>query len=102
MLEDILKSVNKAEAEADEILKTAEVQVVSILEEAKSRAKDMKVDTYQKIKLMNQEITGTMQSEGQSQLAAAAAEAGKETEALRELIAPKRAEAVEAVISSLV
>ena len=43
-----------------------------------------------------------MQSEGQSQLAAAAAEAEKETEALRELIAPKRAEAVEAVISSLV
>lgn len=102
MLEDILKSVNKAEAEADEILKTAEVQVVSILEEAKARAKDMKVDTSQKIKLMNQEITGKMQSEGQSQLAAAAAEAGKETEALRELIAPKRAEAVEAVISSLV
>ena len=102
MLEDILKSVNKAEAEADEILKTAEVQAVSILEEAKARAKDMKVDTSQKIKLMNQEITGKMQSEGQSQLAAAAAEAGKETEALRELIAPKRAEAVEAVISSLV
>ena len=62
----------------------------------------MKADTSQKIKLMNQEITEKMQSEGQSQLAAAAAEAEKETEALRELIAPKRAEAVEAVISSLV
>ena len=43
-----------------------------------------------------------MQSEGQSQLAAAAAEAEKETEALREFVAPKRAEAVKAVISSLV
>ena len=41
MLEDILKSVNKAEAEADEILKTAEIQAVSILEEAKAQAKDM-------------------------------------------------------------
>ena len=73
-----------------------------ILEEAKAQAKDMTSDTSQKIRLMNQEMAEKMQSEGQSQLAAAAAEAEKETKALREFIAPKRAEAVKAVISSLV
>lgn len=73
MLEDILKSVNKAEAEADEILKTAEAQAVSILEEAKAQAKAMTSDTSQKIRSMNQEMTEKMQSDGQGQLAAAAA-----------------------------
>ncbi len=102
MLEDILKSVNKAETEADGILKTAEAQAASILEEARVRAKNLKADTSQKVKSENQEIIERMQSEGQSPLTAAAAEVLTEIEALRELTAPKRVEAVEAVISSLI
>ena len=73
-----------------------------MIEEAKAQAKTMKSDTSQKIKLLNEEIAAQMQSEGQNQLAAAAAEAEKETEVLRELIAPKYKEAVEAVVSSIV
>ena len=55
MLEDILKSVNKAETEADGILKTAEAQAASILEEARVRAKNLKADTSQKVKSENHE-----------------------------------------------
>lgn len=102
MLEDILKSVHKVEAEADEMIKSAETQAAAMIDEAKAQAKTMKADTSQKIKLLNDEIADQMYSEGQSQLTAAAAEAEKETEALRELIAPKYKEAVEAVVSSIV
>ena len=36
MLENILKSVNDAEAQAEEIMKAAEAQAASILEDARS------------------------------------------------------------------
>ena len=38
MLENILKSVNDAEAEAEEIMKAAEAQAASILEDAKAQS----------------------------------------------------------------
>lgn len=102
MLENILKSVNDAEAEAEDRIKAAETQAASILEDAKAQAKAMKEDKFQKIKLKNQEMTETMHQEGGLRLEAAAVEAQKETDALRELVAPKKKEAVQAVISALI
>lgn len=102
MLENILRSVNDAEAEAEEIMKAAEAQAASILEDAKAQAKAMKEDTFQRVKLKNQEMTEAMHQEGGLRLEAAVLEAQKETDALRELVAPKKKEAVQAVISALI
>lgn len=102
MLENILKSVNDAEAEAEEIMKAAEAQAASILEDAKAQARVMKEETFQRVRLKNQEMADAMHQEGGLRLEAAAAEAQKETDALKELVAPKKKEAVQAVISVLI
>lgn len=102
MLENILKSVNDAEAQAEEIMKAAEAQAASILEDAKARAGVMRADTFQRVKLKNQEMADAMHQEGSLRLEAAAAEAQKEIDALNELVVPKKKEAVQAVLSVLI
>lgn len=102
MLENILKSVNDAEAQAEEIMKAAEAQAASILEDAKARAGVMREDTFQRLKLKNQEMADAMHQEGSLRLEAAAAEAQKEIDALNELVVPKKKEAVQAVLSALI
>ena len=91
MLENILKSVNDAEAQA-----------ASILEDAKARAGVMREETFQRVKLKNQEMADAMHQEGSLRLEAAAAEAQKEIDALNELVASKKKEAVQAVLSVLI
>ena len=102
MLENILKAVNDAEAQAEEIMKAAEAQAASILEDAKARAGVMREDTFQRLKLKNQEMADAMHQEGSLRLEAAAAEAQKEIDALNELVVPKKKEAVQAVLSVLI
>ena len=102
MLENILKSVNDAEAQAEEIMKAAEAQAASILEDAKARAGVMREETFQRVKLKNQEMADSMHQEGSLRLEAAAAEAQKEIDALNELVASKKKEAVQAVLSVLI
>ena len=62
----------------------------------------MKDEAAQRMRSLSQETTQAVQEEGDSQLHAASEEAGKEIDALRELIVAKKPEAVEAVISALV
>lgn len=102
MLEDTLKSVKEAEAKAEETVRAADSQAASILEEARAKAKAMKEETQQNIRLRAQELQTQIQESGDRQMEEAAREAQKETEALKELIAPRKEEAVEAVIASLV
>ena len=102
MLENILKSVNDAEAQAEEIMKAAEAQAASILEDAKARAGVMREETFQRVKLKNQEMADAMHQEGSLRLEAAAAEAQKEIDALNKLVASKKKEAVQAVLSVLI
>lgn len=102
MLENILKSVNDAEAQAEEIMKAAEAQAASILEDAKARAGVMREETFQRVKLKNQEMADAMHQEGSLRLEAAATEAQKEIDALNELVASKKKEAVQAVLSVLI
>lgn len=102
MLEDTLKSVKEAEAKAEETLREAESKAASVLEEAKAKAQAMKEETQQKVKLEAQELQTQVQELGSRQMEEAAKDAQREIEALKELIAPRKKEAVEAVIASLV
>jgi vacuolar-type H+-ATPase subunit H len=102
VLEDTLKAVKEAEAKADDIVKEAEAKAASILNDAKAEAQALKDDTRQKVRSKNQEVAAKTQAEGEVQLQAAAEDVQKEIAALKELIAPKKKDAVDAVISSLV
>ena len=62
----------------------------------------MKDEAAQKVRTLRQKITQDAQKEGDMQLEASAKEAKREIEALKELIGPKKAEAVDAIISALV
>jgi vacuolar-type H+-ATPase subunit H len=102
VLEDTLKAVKEAEAKADEIVRDADAQAASILNDAKAKAQAMTEETRQKVKSRNQEVAAKTQADGELQLQEAAKEAQREIEAMKELIAPKKKDAVKAVISSLV
>ena len=102
MLEETLKSVRDAEAKAEEILKEADAKAASVLEDAKVKAQAMKEDTASKVRSLSQKTTQAVHKEGDTQLEMAAKEARKEIEALRELVVPKKPEALEAIISALV
>ena len=80
MLEDALKSV----------------------EEAKAKAKAMKEETASKIRSGSQEAEEAAHKASEAKLAEAEEQAQKEADALRQLVEPKREEALEAVITSLV
>ena len=54
------------------------------------------------LRSLSEKTTQAVQTEGNVQLDAAAKEAEREIEALKELIVPKKPEAVEAIISALV
>ena len=102
MLEETLKSVRTAEEKAEEMIRAADAKAASVLEEAKAKAQALKEETAQKVRSLSQEMTRADETEGSRQLEEAAREAGKEIEALKELIIPKKPEAVEAIISALV
>ena len=97
MLEETLKSVRDAEAKAEEILKEADAKAASVLEDAKVKAQAMKEDTASKVRSLSQKTTQAVHKEGDTQLEMAAKEARKEIEALRELVVPKKPEALEAI-----
>ncbi len=102
MLEETLKSVKDAEAKAEEMIKDADAKAASILEEAKVKASALKEDTVKNLRSLSEKTTQAVQTEGNVQLDTAAKEAEREIEALKELIVPKKPEAVEAIISALV
>lgn len=102
MLDDILKSINNAEAEADRILKEAEAQAAALLTDARAKAQSMKEDALAETKARSQEQADALQAEGGRQLEDAAEKAREEVSALKALIAPKRKAAAEAVIQSLI
>ena len=75
---------------------------LSLGEEAKAKAKDMKDETGQKIRTQKEQAEEEARQMSENSLKEAGASAQKEADALRQLVEPKREEAVEAVITSLV
>ncbi len=102
MLEDSLKKIKESEARAEEIIQEAEARAAEIVEDAKAKARGMKEDTLQKIKTRSREATAAARVDSNRQLEKAARQSEREATALRELVAPKRAKAVEEVISLLI
>ena len=102
MLEDALKSVKEAEKKAGILIEEADAKAASIVEEAKAKAKAMKEETASKIRSGSQEAEEAAHKASEAKLAEAEEQAQKEADALRQLVEPKREEAVEAVITSLV
>lgn len=102
MLDETLKSVKEAEAKAAAVLQKAEEKSGSIVEEAKARAKTMKAETENRIRTQRQDAEDAFVKDNETQLSDAEAQALKEVDALKQLIEPKRADAVKAVIASLV
>ena len=102
MLDDALKSVRDAEEKAAAILREAEEKASAIVEEAKAKARSMKSETESQIRAQRQNAEETFLQDSGSQLADAEAQALKEVDALRQFIEPKRADAVKAVIASLI
>ena len=100
MLDETLKSVKEAEAKAAAVLQKAEEKSGSIVEEAK--AKTMKAETENRIRTQRQDVEDAFVKDNETQLSDAEAQALKEVDALKQLIEPKRADAVKAVIASLV
>ena len=101
MLDETLKSVKEAEATAA-VLQKAEEKSGSIVEEAKAKAKTMKAETENRIRTQRQDAEDAFVKDNETQLSDAEAQALKEVDALKQLIEPKRADAVKAVIASLV
>ena len=66
------------------------------------KAQALKEDTLQRVKSGSQEASDKARAESDKQMAEAAADAQKEIQALKELIVPKKKEAVEKVIAALV
>ena len=102
MLDETLKSVKEAEAKAAAVLQKAEEKSGSIVEEAKAKAKTMKAETENRIRTQRQDAEDAFVKDNETQLSEAEASAQKEADALRQLVEPKREEALEAVITSLV
>ena len=102
MLEDALKSVKEAEKKAGILIEEADAKAASIVEEAKAKAKAMKEETASKIRSGSQEAEEAAHKASEAKLAEAEVQAKKEADALRQLVEPKREEALEAVITSLV
>ena len=102
MLDDALKSVRDAEQKAADVLREAEEKAGAIVEEAKEKARSMKSETEKQIRAQKQNAEDSFLQDSESQLADAEAQALKEVDALRQFIEPKRADAVKAVIESLV
>ena len=102
MLEDALKSVKEAEEKAGVLIQDADAKAASIVEEAKAKAKAMKEETAAKIRSRSLDAEEAARKDGEAKLAEAEGQAQKEADALRQLVEPKRKEAVEAVITSLV
>ena len=102
MLEDALKSVKEAEEKAGILIQEADAKAASIVEEAKAKAKTMKEGTAGKIRSGSQEAEEAARKDSEAKLAEAEVQAKKEADALRQLVEPKREEALEAVITSLV
>ena len=75
---------------------------LSLGEEAKAKAKAMKEETASKIRSGSQEAEEAAHKASEAKLAEAEEQAQKEADALRQLVEPKREEALEAVITSLV
>ena len=100
MLDETLKSVKEAKAAA--VLQKAEEKSGSIVEEAKAKAKTMKAETENRIRTQRQDAEDAFVKDNETQLSDAEAQALKEVDALKQLIEPKRADAVKAVIASLV
>ena len=75
---------------------------LSLGEEAKAKAKDMKDETGQKIRTQKEQAEEEARQMSENSLKEAEASAQKEADALRQLVEPKREEAIEAVITSLV
>ena len=102
MLDETLKSVKEAEAKAAAVLQKAEEKSGSIVEEAKAKAKTMKAETENRIRTQRQDAEDAFVKDNETQLSDAEAQALKEVDALKQLIEPKRADAVKAVSASLV
>ena len=89
------KSENKGgEKMLDETLKS--------VKEAEAKAKTMKAETENRIRTQRQDAEDAFVKDNETQLSDAEAQALKEVDALKQLIEPKRADAVKAVIASLV
>ena len=91
MLDETLKSVKEAEAKA-----------AAVLQKAEAKAKTMKAETENRIRTQRQDAEDAFVKDNETQLSDAEAQALKEVDALKQLIEPKRADAVKAVIASLV
>ena len=102
MLDETLKLVKEAEAKAAAVLQKAEEKSGSIVEEAKAKAKTMKAETENRIRTQRQDAEDAFVKDNETQLSDAEAQALKEVDALKQLIEPKRTDAVKAVIASLV
>ena len=102
MLENALKSVKEAEEKAAAAMREADAQAAAIIEEAKAKAKAMKEETAAKIRSRSLDAEEAARKNGEAKLTEAEGQAQKEADALRQLVEPKRKEAVEAVITSLV
>ena len=101
MLDETLKSVKEAEAKATAVLQKAEEKSGSIVEEAKAKAKTMKAETENRIRTQRQDAEDAFVKDNETQLSDAEAQALKEVDALKQLIEPKRADAVKAVFGAV-
>lgn len=103
MLDETLKSVKEAEAESGgSASEKPREKSGSIVEEAKAKVKTMKAETENRIRTQRQDAEDAFVKDNETQLSDAEAQALKEVDALKQLIEPKRADAVKAVIASLV
>ena len=96
------ENLKEAEKKAGILIQEADAKAASIVEEAKAKAKAMKEETASKIRSGSQEAEEAAHKASEAKLAEAEEQAQKEADALRQLVEPKREEALEAVITSLV
>ena len=102
MLENILKTVQESEFEADMIIKDAEKQAAELLDDARKEANALKDDMAQKIKLRNQTTAERMQTEINQQMIVGAAAVSEDVAQLKMAAGEKQKEAVNAVIALLI
>ena len=102
MLENILKTVQESDFEADMIITDAEKQAAELLDDARKEANALKDDMAQKIKLRNQTTAERMQTEINQQMIVGAAAVSEDVAQLKMSAGEKQKEAVNAVIALLI